>query len=31
VFAGSMRWEIRPVAEIPQLASGKRRVTVGLP
>ncbi len=30
VFAGSMRWEIRPVAEIPQLASGKRRVTVGL-
>jgi phenylacetate-CoA ligase len=31
VFAGNMRWEIRPVAEIPQLASGKRRVTVGLP
>lgn len=30
VFAGKMRWEIRPVKEIPLLSSGKRRVTVGL-
>jgi phenylacetate-CoA ligase len=30
VFAGNMRWEVRPVAEIPRLASGKRRITVGL-
>jgi phenylacetate-CoA ligase len=30
VFGGNMLWEVRSVAEIPQLASGKRRVTVGL-
>jgi phenylacetate-CoA ligase len=30
VFAGSMQWEINPVAEIPRLASGKHRAIVGL-
>ena len=30
VFARNVRFEIRPIAEMPQLASGKRRVTVGL-
>lgn len=30
VFGAATRWEIRPVAEIPALSSGKRRVTVGL-
>jgi len=30
VFNGKMKWEIREVAEIPKLASGKRRLTVGL-
>ena len=30
VFAEDTHWEVRPVVEIPRLASGKRRVTVGL-
>jgi phenylacetate-CoA ligase len=30
VFAEGTHWEVRPVVEIPKLASGKRRVTVGL-
>jgi len=30
VFGTATRWEVQPVVEIPNLASGKRRVTVGL-
>jgi phenylacetate-CoA ligase len=30
VFGSATRWEIRPVAHLPKLPSGKRRVTVGL-
>jgi len=30
VFGPATRWEIQPVADIPGLGSGKRRVTVGL-
>jgi hypothetical protein len=30
VFGSATRWEVQPVNEIPNLRSGKRRVTVGL-
>jgi len=30
VFGPSTRWEVQPVEEIPNLRSGKRRVTVGM-
>jgi phenylacetate-CoA ligase len=30
VFGSATRWEVQPVSEIPNLRSGKRRVTVGL-
>jgi phenylacetate-CoA ligase len=30
VFGAATRWEVQPVSEIPNLRSGKRRVTVGL-
>jgi phenylacetate-CoA ligase len=30
VFGSATRWEVQPVADIPALRSGKRRVTVGL-
>jgi phenylacetate-coenzyme A ligase PaaK-like adenylate-forming protein len=30
VFGPAMKWEVQAVSEIPQLSSGKRRVTVGM-